>query len=301
MRRIATTIAVATVVATAAMAGAAPALAAHRTTAATSATTYYLSLGDSLAQGVQPNKSGASVETNKGYPNQLFTALHMTNPTLKLVKLGCPGETTGTMINGGICKYPTGSQLKQAAAFLGKHQGHVQLITIDIGANDLNPCVVLTTVKKIVKCLNKVLPKVQANLEAIMNTLSSAQGSSGLPPTIGMNYYVPELANWLKGTPAAKTLAKDSVTLGQAFGTLLSGVYTSFHAKVADVFDAFQSTVPFTKKVETAAFGKIPLAVAYICSYTWECAAPPVGPNEHANILGYGVIANAFLTTYLGT
>ena len=114
MRRIATSIAVVTVVTTAAMAGAAPALAAHHATTTTSHT-YYLSLGDSLAQGVQPNKSGASVETNEGYANQLFTALHLGNPTLKLVKLGCPGETTATMINGGIRSYPAGSQLKQAA------------------------------------------------------------------------------------------------------------------------------------------------------------------------------------------
>jgi hypothetical protein len=34
--------------------------------------------------------------------------------------------------------------------------------------------------------------------------------------------------------------------------------------------------------------------------YTWMCAAPPVGPNIHANQLGYGVIANTFLNTYLG-
>jgi len=298
MRRIATTVAVVAMVTTAAMAGAAPALAAHRTTA-TASTTYYLSLGDSLAQGVQPNKSGASVETNQGYPNQLYTALHMTNPTLKLVKLGCPGETTASMINGGICTYSDGSQLKQAAAFLSKHQGHVQLVTIDIGANDLNPCVVLTSLKKIAECLAKVFPTLESNLATIMATLTAAEGSN-IPTTIGMTYYVPELAEWLEGTPTAKAIAKAGVTLGEGFGNLLSGVYTKFGAKVADVFDAFQTTAPFSKKVNTA-FGKIPLPVAYICSYTWECAAPPVGPNEHANILGYGVIANTFLTTYLGT
>jgi lysophospholipase L1-like esterase len=299
MRRIATTFAVVTLVTTAAMAGAAPALAAHHTTATTPAT-YYLSLGDSLSQGVQPNKSGQSVETNQGYPNQLFTALHMTNTTLKLVKLGCPGETTATMINGGICTYPTGSQLKQAVAFISKHHASIKLITIDIGANDLNPCVTLTNLTKLVKCLQKAFGVIKTNLATIMATLTAA-GGSNLPTTIGMTYYVPELAGWLKGTPAAKTLAKDSVALGQGFGSLLSGVYTAFGAKVADVFDAFQSTVPFSKKVNTAAFGRIPLAVAYVCSYTWQCAPPPRGPNEHANILGYGVIANTFLTTYLGT
>jgi lysophospholipase L1-like esterase len=297
MRRIAATIAVAAVAATVAMAGGAPAFAAHRASSTTTAS-YYLSLGDSLAQGVQPNSSGTSVETNQGYPNQLFAALRTANPTLKLVKLGCPGETTGTMINGGICSYSTGSQLAQAAAFLASHKGKVQLVTIDIGANDLNPCLGLPTLNQIVVCLEGVFPKIQTNLTAIMNTLSTASGS-GEPPIIGMNYYDPELANWLKGTAAGKALAKASIALAQAFGNLLSGVYTAFGAKVADVFTAFHTT-QFGVKVTLPEFGQVPKAVAYICTYTWECAAPPVGPNIHANVLGYGVIANTFLNTYLG-
>ena len=297
MRRIATTVAVVTAVATAAMAGAAPALAAHKTT--TAAHTYYLSLGDSLAQGVQPNKSGASVETNEGYANQLYTALHSSNPTLKLVKLGCPGETTKSMIHGGICTYPKGSQLKQAVAFLNSHHGQVKLLTIDIGANDILPCVALPTLKKIAQCLSKVFPVLQANLEKIMATLTAA-GGSNLPTTIGMNYYDPTLAAWLEGTAAGQQLAQASVALAQGFASLLSGVYTSFGAKVADVLTAFQTTAPFTQTVTLGGFGTIPLAVAMICTYTWECTAPPVGPNIHANTLGYGIIANAFLTTYLG-
>ena len=298
MRRIATSIAVVTVVATAAMAGAAPALAAHHTTA-TTPHTYYLSLGDSLAQGVQPNKSGASVETNEGYANQLFTALHSSNPTLTLVKLGCPGETTGSMINGGICTYKAGSQLKQAVKFLASHRGKVQLVTIDIGANDILPCVALPTLGQIEACLAQVFPVLEANLSTIMATLTAASGSN-LPTTIGMTYYDPSLANWLIGTPAAKSLAKASVLLAQGFANTLAGIYTKFGAKVADVLTAFQTTAPFTKKVTLGVFGKIPLAVAMICTYTWECTAPPVGPNIHANTLGYGIIANAFLTTYLG-
>jgi len=295
MRRIATTIAVATVVvATGAMAGGVPALAASHG-ANTAASSFYLSLGDSLAQGVQPNAQGVSVKTNQGYPDQLFTALRLGNPTLKLVKLGCPGETTVTMINGGICKYSTGSQLKQAVAFLAQHRGHVQLVTIDIGANDLNPCLGLPTINQIAACLVKVFPVVQANLEKIMNALTTASGSGPVPPIIGMTYYDPELANWLKGTLAAKQLAKASVALAQGFGNLLSGVYTNFGAKVADVFTAFHTLAPFKVRVTLPAFGRVPKAVGYICSYTWMCAAPPVGPNIHANQLGYGVIANTFL------
>ncbi len=297
MRRIAATIAVASVVATAAMTGAAPALAAHQTTSATSHS-WYLSLGDSLAQGVQPNSSGVSVVTNQGYPDQLFTALRLGNPNLRLRKLGCPGETTGTMIHGGICTYPEGSQLNEAAAFLAEHRGQVQLVTIDIGANDLNPCVVLTNITRIVHCLERVIPKALTKLAAIMTTLTAASGSSP-PPIIGMTYYDPELASWLKGTPAAKTLAQDSIALAQAFGNSLTGVYTKFGAKVADVFTAFDTTA-FNTTVTLPAFGTVPTDVGLICMYTWECAAPPVGPNEHANRLGYAVMANTFLTTYLG-
>ena len=105
---------------------------------------------------------------------------------------------------------------------------------------------------------------------------------------------------WLEGTAAGQQLAQASVALAQGFASLLSGVYTSFGAKVADVLTAFQTTAPFTQTVTLGGFGTIPLAVAMICTYTWECTAPPVGPNIHANSLGYGIIANAFLTTYLG-
>jgi len=297
MRRIAATIAVATVAATVAMAGGASAFAAHRASSGSTTASYYLSLGDSLAQGVQPNSQGVSVETNQGYPNQLFAALRTANPTLKLVKLGCPGETTGTMMNGGICTYTKGSQLAQAAAFLASHRGKVQLVTIDIGANDLNPCLGLPTINQIVACLTKVFPQIQTNLTSIMNTLTTASGS-GVPPIIGMTYYDPELANWLKGDAASKALAKASIALAQGFGNLLTGVYTAFGAKVADVFTAFHTT-QFAARVTLPNFGKVPKAVAYICTYTWMCAAPPVGPNIHANILGYGIIANTFLDTYL--
>lgn len=296
MRRIATSIAVASVVATAAMAGATPALAARHTTTA-SAHTYYLSLGDSLAQGVQPNSSGQSVETKQGYPDQLFAGLRLGNPTLKLVKLGCPGETTGTMINGGICSYTEGNQLAAAAAFLTSHPGKVQLVTIDIGANDLNPCLALSDINQIVQCLQGVFPTIQANLTTIMSTLRTAAGSA--TPIIGMAYYDPELADWLQGTPAAQQLAEDSVALAQGFNSLLGGVYRHFSAKVANVYKSFH-TGQFKARVTLPAFGRVPKDVGYICMYTWMCAAPPVGPNIHANKLGYGVIASTFLNAYLG-
>lgn len=291
MHRVALTLAVATAVMTAGGAGGGAALAS--THVAINNNTYYLSLGDSLAQGVQPNSQGVSVETNQGYANQLNTALRQTNPYMRLVKMGCPGETTATMISGGICSYAQGSQLAQAVAFLSKHASQTQLVTIDIGANDLNPCVVFTNPAKIIKCLDKVIPQTVANLGQIMTELRTADPGT----IIGMAYYVPELAGWLKGTQAAQELAEASVALGKAFNKDLASVYKKFGAPVADVYAAFR-TGDFTDMVTTPQFGTIPLNVALLCSYTWQCAPPPVGPNEHANVLGYGVIAKTFLATY---
>ena len=42
----------------------------------------------------------------------------------------------------------------------------------------------------------------------------------------------------------------------------------------------------------------MPVAVAEVCRLTWMCAAPPVGPNIHANQAGYAVIAQAFASAF---
>src|ERR1700691_4956937 len=85
--------------------------------------TYYLALGDSLSQGVQPDAAGTSVATAQGYPDQLYAVLHRRQTALRMVQLSCPGETTGTMIPGGTCHYSGGSQLAAATAFLTAHRG----------------------------------------------------------------------------------------------------------------------------------------------------------------------------------
>jgi lysophospholipase L1-like esterase len=292
MRRIVTVIAFSAAIGMTA----APALAAtSNTTHSGQAASYYLSLGDSLSQGVQPNAAGVSVETDHGYADQLYTALRLGDPGLQLVKLGCPGETTGSMISGGICNYPQGSQLAAAVSFLQAHPGQVSLVTIDIGANDLNPCVVLTSLSAVQACVETTLPTVVSNLTEIMTQLRAAGGGS--VRIIGMTYYVPELAEWLTG-PAGQEYAELTEQLAVTLNGLLSNVYQQFGARIADVFKAFQSA-DFTDQVTLPNIGTVPRNVAIICQWTWECAPAPRGPNEHANVIGYGVIALTFLLTDL--
>jgi len=309
MRRVATVVTLAAALAMAVItASTAPALAAGGAghgSGPGGGSSYYLALGDSLSVGVQPNAAGVDEPTDQGYPDQLYDALQSVQPGLRLVKLGCPGETTATMISGGICGYPvgpggtaTGSQLSAATGFLRQYASQVSLVTIDIGANDLNPCIALaaTDPGQVAPCVEQVTPAAVANLTTIMTGLRAAGGAH--VRIIGMTYYDPELADWLTGS-AGQAFARLSVDLVSGYNDYLASVYRKFGASVAGVFGAFH-TADFTDQATLPNVGTVPLNVALICSWTWECAPPPQGPDEHANAAGYAVIARTFLAADSG-
>ena len=275
--------------------------AAHASTSAapSGSANYYLSLGDSLSVGVQPTTAGVDEATSAGYPNQLYNELRFIYPGLKLDQLGCSGETTATMLDGGICSYSgaqrtsftgdTGNQAAAALAFLAAHKGHVPLITLDNGANDLNPCIAKGTISGIEACLPGVLSSISKNMATLLAELRAADPTATI---IGMNYYDPELAEWLTGS-AGQTFATDSVELSAVFNSTLESVYAAYKVPVADVASAFDTT-DMTRQVTLPNLGTLPKNVAEVCELTWECVAPPQGPNEHCNVRGYSVIASAF-------
>jgi lysophospholipase L1-like esterase len=287
VRRVAT-LAVLVAVAMTAVACASSSSAARHPSARTS---YYLALGDSLSVGVQPDAAGQSLPTGQGYASQLYAVLHAGDPGLRLVKLGCSGETTHTMIDGGICTYPAHSQLAEAVSFLHAHRGRISLITIDIGANDPDSCITRPSLGAAVSCVTRSFPQTVANLTKIMSSLRSAAGAR--VAIIGMNYYVPALSQWLDG-PLGQQLARLSERLVVGYNSLLTAVYQHYGARVANVFGAFHSA-DFTDRARVPGIGTVPRNVAAICLWTWECAKAPRGPNEHARPVGYGVIALAFL------
>jgi lysophospholipase L1-like esterase len=247
---------------------------------------YYLALGTSLSVGIQPDATGQDRLTDEGYADQLHTALRGRMPRLRLVKLGCPAETSATMISGGACPYPHRSQLAEAVAFLHAHRPAVELVTLDIGANDVQPCGSLSGIDQ--ECLARGFSAVATHLVDILRALRVAAGPG--VPIVAMNYYNPFLAAWLLG-PDGQELAATSVVGATLFNALLEGIYAAFEVPVADVAAAFQST-DFTP---VPAAGGVPLNVLLVCEWTWMCAPPPVGPNIHANREGYGVISQAFL------
>jgi lysophospholipase L1-like esterase len=259
----------------------------------------YLSLGDSLSRGVQPTATGQDIATNRGYPDRLAATLRGHIRRLRLVKLGCSGETTETMIHGGICHYPAGSQLAQAARFLRAHRGRTALITIDIGANDPNSCVIDRGLTAILPCLVARLPAIGKHLNKILGTLRSAAGKRVL--IVGMTYYVPELALLKHGT-LGKQIGVLTGAVAAGANQMLTDSYLRHGARVANVFAAFRTSDFGFKSghAHSKAPGKTGSAlpnVATICSLTWMCANPPRGPDVHANNAGYRLIARTFWRT----
>ena len=253
---------------------------------------YYVSVGTSLSVGIQPDENGVNQRSNEGYADQLFDIIEPRYRKIRLVKLGCPGETTATMMEGGICTYPKGSQLAEAVSFLHAHKDKVELITIDMGVNDIlaDGCIVGTAVD--FECINGALFRISTNLPVILAALRDAADPG--TPIVGMNYYNTFLAAWLSG-PAGQVLAMQSAGLAGFLNYgVLGPTYSYFGIPVADVAGAFYSDdftnmVPFPEP-----FFMVPRNVAVICQLTYMCVPPPVGPNIHANPDGYGVSAATF-------
>lgn len=251
---------------------------------------YYLALGDSLAQGVQPTASGRSVETNRGYADVVYAAEKLSVRGLKLVKYGCPGESTATMIHGGrFCQARPykGTQLAAAVRFIRAHR--VALITLDIGANDVDGCLRNGALDG--ACLVSGINAIKANVPKIVKALRAAAGPR--VKIAGMTYYDPFLALYF-GTAAQQSLAQQSVTLARSVNRTLARDFKARKVRVADVATAFNTYVPWTTTTTLAGHGTVPLAVAQICELTWICTAKPRGPNIHANAAGYRRIAATF-------
>jgi hypothetical protein len=250
---------------------------------------FYLSMGDSLSRGVQPDASGQSIITDQGYADDLFQLERANIPRLQEKLLGCPGETTGTMIDGGTCTYGLGSQLNQAVYFLRHHRKNTVFVTLDIGANNVDGCI--TNGQVDMTCINDGLSAIKSDLPVILSRLNAA-GPNAAIQMVGMRYYDPYLAFYLDG-PDGQTLASKSLLLTNVINTDLQNAYLADHWKVANVSFAMQ-TNDTTDMVDLPPFGQVPVDVANICNDTWMCAAPPVGPNIHANVTGYQLIAQVF-------
>jgi lysophospholipase L1-like esterase len=263
---------------------------------------YYLALGDSLSTGFQPDQNGNGANTDLGYTNDLLATEARRIHGLRLVDVGCPGETTGSLLTGRgnttnarkfHCDRKGGSQLKAALAFLKAHHraGEVPLLTIDIGANDVDGCASVPT-SELGACVTAGENAIKTNTPKILDALRRAapRGTA----LVAMNLYDPVLAYYFSADPTKKGLAEASTAFLRGVNDDIQNADTRSGFKTADVAAAFHSYDATTVSWQGQ---QIPRNVAYVCAWTWACTTPPVGPNIHANDNGYRVIADTFATT----
>jgi lysophospholipase L1-like esterase len=263
--------------------------------AATKSSTYYVSLGDSYAVGFQPDKGSTA-----GYTVPVAKGTHLT-----LVNFGCGGATTSSILNNVGCPdvlphttggqaYPTTTQIAAAEAFIAAHKGHIGLITVSIGGNDVTSCV---SAANPISCVGTAVQDITTNVTTLAGDLRTAAGPK--VPIIGSTYPDVILGSYVyptnPGPPAAITLAKESVV---AFKSLinpaLSQAYGTAKGSLVDVTAATGAYGSLTKTVKNKKYGTIPVPVNKVCHLTWFCAKGDI----HSRNPGYNLIGKLIVAKY---
>jgi lysophospholipase L1-like esterase len=269
------------------MAGIMPALPASAGSVTGSATNgTYLALGDSVAFGFVPAQAVPppnyrSAHSFVGYPEDVAQALG-----IRVFNASCPGETTDSMLVAGVvsngCENspasPTGyrtlfplhvqyqgTQMQYALKYLAVHR-HTQLVTIDVGANDVFLCQETTTDHCASAAeLQAVLQEIQANLTAIYTQIRDVAHYQGL--LVALTYYSLDYSNPV------------DVAGAQLLDSVIASVTKAFGGKVADGFAAFQGP--------SAAFGGSPCAAGLLIKL------PNGTCNIHPSPAGHLLLAQA--------
>lgn len=235
--------------------------------------TYYLAVGASESVGVQPVPGHPDGEpTNEGYANDIATMEQPRWPGLQLDQLGCPGITAGEALDGddGGCHYPAGSEIATAVAFLRSHGDETVLLTVDLGFNDIWPCMSSRRVDK--GCVRRALTDIEQSLPVILPRLRAAGGPN--LAIVGLEHGDPFLADMDRG---ARTFAVQTAGVVDQMNGVLSSEYLAAGDRVADVPAAMGTAVVS----DTAA--------SRVCSLTWMCRTHNVHPDPE----GYQDIADA--------
>jgi lysophospholipase L1-like esterase len=249
---------------------------------------YYVAIGASESVGFQPSPAHRhGVRTDRGYTNDLAAMEQARWPGLRLVELGCPGITAERALDGqGRCRYPAGSEVATAVAFLRAHRGEAVLTTVDLGFNDVRPCLVHLSIDR--PCVRAALGRVERAVPAILARVRAAGG--GRMRIVGLEHSDPYVADYLHG-PRGRTFAAGSVAVIGRLNEALKSIYTRGGAAVADVPAAYRTGSGGTTLAATGdARSQVARSeVARICTLTWMCRRH----NLHPDTAGYRLIAKA--------
>lgn len=258
-----------------------------RASASQSDPPYYVAVGASESVGWQPSLTHPyGQRTDTGYTDDLLRAEQGRWNGLQLVSFGCPGDTTSRAFYGHDRCHPTsGSQLGDALSFLHLHPS-VVLVTIDLGYNNLLPCLRHQVVNE--PCVSSALSQIHQQLSQIVSALRAA--GSVTMRLIGVGHNDPFLGDYLEGS-AGQTFVSQTLDVFSRFNDTLHSVYGEAGVPMADVAAAYDTND--TEPTSLGALGSVPMDVARICELTWMCRRSPLRPNIHPNDAGYEVIADA--------
>lgn len=253
-------------------------------TVATASYDVYLAVGDSLAAGYQPANPGDRTDREGGYAGAVRAGLAGNGQAPDLVNLGCPGETTATLVAGGTCTYAEGGQLAAVEAALASapDSGARTLVTVQVGANDVQRCVRLDGEAPSVdeECVAAGLASVRTLLPEALQRIRRAAPQARV---VVLDYYNPFAVAALLG-PALEPLAARSEQVQAELNELITSIGQQAGADVTDV--------------ETAFSGGEEASVGPICSLTWMCGDPP---DVHATTAGYELMAAQVLGALRGS
>jgi lysophospholipase L1-like esterase len=255
-------------------------------------TGFYLDVGGSSSLGYEPTgsltKDGQLLDkpSNNGYANDVVK-LEASTITLSLTKLGCPGETVATLLGekDHCYKLPV-TQMLLALKFLTAHQDDTGMVSVDIGFNDVQPCIETADVE--VQCVAEAKQLVMADLPQVIAKLKGAAGPN--VHFVGMEYADPFLARYVLSA-SERSYATQTLNVITELNQDLTSIYHRAGVAIVDVPAAFSSSNASPTRMSDGDVA--PKNVAEICAFTYMCRAYPWGPDDHANNLGYELIAKA--------
>lgn len=255
-----------------------------------------VSLGDSLAVGVQPQLLGSDRATTQGYPRLLVRKLRDQGRDVKLHELGCGAATSTSVINGGLeCaperdtpyenEDPTNSQLAYAEGLLSTLGDAPTIVVLDIGGNDVGACLESGAVST--RCVRKAADQLRKNLKTILSRLRAVAPET---PIAVLDLYDPFLGLW-KTHPEGRTVMASThrMFLSDVNGTI-ARVSKAEKTTLAPLGEAMDQGARLTPRMTAE-----PQAVAAVCEYTWMCVDPPMVPNIHLRRDGYDLAAAVLL------
>ncbi len=256
---------------------------------------FYLDVGASASLGFQPtgvvHHNGARTQT--GYANDVVAMLARRGVNLSLRQVGCPGETTYSMLHtGDHCYLGDGSQRRAATIFLASHHDEVGLVSIDLGFNDVRAC--LWKQPPDLACTSAGLAQVRANLPGVISLLKSAAGPR--VHFVGLLYADPFLSDVVNPRSSLADAEATRRVIIQ-LDTELTAIYRAADVAVANVPGAYRID---DTTLTTWGATRVPVNVLYACSWTWMCTPAPFGPDDHPNNDGYRAIANTIVAAASG-